>query len=151
MQLALPDDFRVSLQIHNGMRNSYCDVHRFFNYEALLSTHTIPLVWQSMQRLFGGEDRLAGCPITRTRKIKNAAWWNPAWVPITDADGDGFVMDLDPGPTGIAGQMFYFYHDGARPRRVAANSYITWLGGIARKLRSNKFSVRDGSIWLDSP
>ena len=74
---------------------------------------------------------------------------DPACVVCTDADGDGYYMDLEPATHRRVGQIFYFYHDGARAREVVASSYTEWLSGIARKMKRGKFIVDDGAIWLE--
>jgi molybdopterin molybdotransferase len=146
----LPTDLVDSLRIHNGLTNSYLDVNRLFDYEALLSTDTIVQQWQSMKELLeNGHFDDDGCPLTKTRKIKNDQWWTIGWIPITDADGSGYCMDLDPASRGIVGQLFYFYHDCGLPREVMAPSYTEWLSNIARKLKRGKFTVDDGGIWLE--
>lgn len=144
----LPPDLADSLRIHNGMNDSYLDLNRLFDNEALLSTDTIATQWKMMTKMQRDGFFDAGCPSTRTRKIKNDRWWNPQWIPVTDADGSGYCIDLDPGPAGIAGQLFYFYHNGARPRVVVAKTYAEWLGKIARKLARHQFTIEDDSIWL---
>lgn len=146
----LPTDFVESLQIHNGLNNSYLDVNRLFDYEALLSTETIVQPWQLMKDLLeNGHFEYGGCPLTKTRRIKNDKWWNTGWVPITDADGSGYCMDLDPASDGNVGQIFYFYHDCGLPREVVASCYTEWLYNIANKMKRGEFTVEHGGIWLE--
>jgi cell wall assembly regulator SMI1 len=146
----LPTDLVESLQIHNGMNDSYLALNRLFDYEALLSTETIVSQWQMMTRMLReGFFDDGGCSLTRTRKIKNDSWWNALWIPITDADGSGYCLDLDPASRGVEGQVFYFYHNAARPREVVAKSYSQWLANIAKKMGRGKFNVDDGAIWLE--
>ncbi len=146
--LPLPRDLAASLRIHNGMTRSYLGENRFFNYEALLSTDNILDRWKALKSLL--DQKIfseAGCPVTKTRKLKNDAWWRPAWVPITDSDGDGYFVDLDPPVLGTPGQVFYFYNAGARPRRVVAGSYLEWLEMVATKLGRAKLDS-DGLLGL---
>jgi cell wall assembly regulator SMI1 len=145
----LPADLVSSLRIHNGT----CDPSRLatlFNNEFLLSAAAMAQSWGVMKQLLDdGHFEPGGCPITKTRKTKNDQWWNPAWLPITDDNSDGFVLDLDPARQGKVGQVFYFYHDGARPREVVAPSYGAWLQNLAKALVRGKFKARDGTLWLD--
>ncbi len=69
-------------------------------------------------------------------------------MPVTDSDGDGYVVDLDPAPGGTKGQVFYFTHDGARPRRVIADSFGEWLRLFADELVKGRFKVEDDALWL---
>jgi cell wall assembly regulator SMI1 len=141
----LPRDLAESLKIHNGMSRSYLDVNRLFNYEALLSTKTIASRYGTMKALHDANAFPAGgCLITRTRKLKNDTWWRPGWIPITDSDGNGYWIDLDPPPRGTKGQVFYFYNASARPRRVVAESYAEWLEKVTAKLARAK--LVDGSF-----
>lgn len=146
----LPSDLAESLTIHNGLRKSYLDVNRLFNYEALLSTTTIAKQWKMMRKLVkeGHFDDIR-CSLTRTRKLKNDAWWRDGWIPFTDADGSGHCVDLDPAPTGHSGQVFYFYHNGSQPRLVVAKNYRDWLSKLARKLQRGQFDLDDGDIWIE--
>ena len=147
----LPADFSGSLRIHNGMRDSYLGVNRFFNNEALLSTRDIVAQWQMMTRLLeGGFFEASGDPLTKTPRLKNDQWWRRGWIPITDNEGDGFVVDLEPGGRGKLGQVFYFYHDGSGPRKVVAGSYAEWIGDIAARFERGKFEVAGGMIMLDA-
>lgn len=150
LRVRLPDDLKGSLRLHNGMRDSYLGSVRLVDNEALLPIDDLLKHWQMLKKLLAqGHFPDGGCPLTKTRKLKNDCWWNPAWIPITDNDGDGFYLDLDPPPKGKHGQVFYFHHDGARPRRVVADSYTVWLQRLAKKLASGKFSIEDGAIWID--
>jgi cell wall assembly regulator SMI1 len=144
----LPGDLVASLRIHNGMRARDRAVALFDN-QILLSTTGIAAAWQKRRDLFGGRRADGGgCPLTRTRKIRNDRRWNVAWVPITADEGDGFVVDLDPAGRGTVGQVFSFYHDGFRPREVVAASYGEWLQKLARQFTRGQFTVEEGSIWL---
>jgi cell wall assembly regulator SMI1 len=142
---ALPRDLTESLKIHDGMARAYLDVNRLFNYEALLSTKAIASRWKTMKDLSDAKALPEeGCPVTKTRKLKNDAWWRPGWIPITDSDGDGYWIDLDPAPLGTKGQVFYFYNASGRPRRVVASSYSEWLEKLTAKVARAK--LVDGSF-----
>jgi cell wall assembly regulator SMI1 len=147
----LPDDFVESLPIHNGIKDSYLGPNRLFNNEALLSTHDITAAWRIMKELL--EDcpdfQESGDPRTRSRRIKNRQWWYPGWVPITDNEGDGYILDLDPAARGRIGQVFYFYHDGSRPREVVARSFGAWLDQLAKRLAGRKSRIEYACFWID--
>ena len=147
---SLPVDLAESLCIHNGLRKSYLDVNRLFNYEALLSTTTIAKQWKMMRKLVsGGHFDDTRCDLTRTRKLKHDAWWREGWIPFTDADGSGYCVDLDPASSGTLGQIFYFYHNGGQPRTIVAKNYRDWLSKFARTLQRGNFELDDGDIWID--
>jgi cell wall assembly regulator SMI1 len=145
----LPADLVSSLRRHNGTRDPY-RLATLFDNEFLLSTVAIAQSWGVMKQLLkDGHFEPGGCPLTKTRKIKNDQWWNPAWVPITDDNSDGFMIDLDPARRGRVGQVFYFYHDGARAREVVAPSYAAWLADLAKALARGRFQAKEGTLWLD--
>lgn len=145
----LPEDLVRSLRVHNGMRDPY-RLATLFDNEFLLSTAGIAKTWGMMKRLLeDGHFDAGGCSLTRTRNIRNDQWWNIGWIPITDNEGDGFIIDLDPAARGRVGQVFYFYHDCARPREVVASSYAEWLHNIAKSFAHGEFSVEEGTIWLN--
>lgn len=147
----LPRGFAASLRVHNGMRGGYLGIDRLFNYEALLSTDNIAHRWSAMKaQLDAGTLPKAGCGATRTSKLKNDVWWRPAWIPVTDADGDGYWLDLDPTGVGSSGQVFYFYGGGARPRRVVAATYDAWLEKLASRLSRAKLA-EDGLLSISAP
>jgi cell wall assembly regulator SMI1 len=56
---------------------------------------------------------------------------------------------IDPAPRRKVGQVFCFYHDGARRREVLAPSYGAWLENLARAMARGKFKAKDDTLWLD--
>ena len=141
----LPKDLRASLTHHDGMNGTLV---RLFNDERLLSLEQIQRRWDSHRARMDAPEWAAPCPLTRDRKIKNDRFWSPAWLPVTESGQDGFVVDLDPGPRGHVGQVFYFYATASRPREVVAKSFGDFLGKIAARLSRRRFTVEDGGVWL---
>jgi cell wall assembly regulator SMI1 len=74
--------------------------------------------------------------------------WRARWWPLTDADGDHFVLDADPGPGGSVGQVVTFDNSYARPRIVVASSLAEWLAAYADCLEQEQFAVDDMGIWV---
>jgi molybdopterin molybdotransferase len=144
----LPRDFVQSLQIHDGLRNSYLGLVRLFDYNALLPVSAIIRVYTIMCEVQA--EAQTGCrPTGGDPAIRNDAYWRPGWVPIMDADGDKVVLDLDPAPGGKAGQVFEWYYGGSSPLRVLAPSFRAWLTGLAEALRKRRFGLDEyGGIWL---
>jgi cell wall assembly regulator SMI1 len=146
----LPEALIASLRVHNGMHDQGRRATLFDN-QFLLSTAGIAEKWQKLRSLRTGRySERGGCPLTKTRKIRNDRWWNLAWVPITEDEGDGFVVDLDPAGRGKVGQVFYFYYDGFRPREVVAASYGDWLQKLAKAFARRQFTIEQGSVWLQA-
>jgi molybdopterin molybdotransferase len=148
----LPADFKESLAIHNGISQRTAHTP-LVNNDCLCSTTEIAREWRMMKKLMDDGhfdlDGEPGCPDTRTRKIKNDAWWRTGWIPFTESDGNKFVIDLDPPKLGKKGQIFYFWNSGHSPREVVASSYADWLAQLANHLQRGRFQViRPGYIEI---
>lgn len=144
----LPRDFVQSLRIHDGLSNSYLGQIRLFDYYALLPVSAILAEYKMLCGLqyecgFGGS-QAKGDPA-----IRNDAHWRPGWVPILDADGDKLILDLDPAPRGVVGQVFAWSNTGSTPNRVLASSFGEWLGELAEVFRKRRFKLDEfGGIWF---
>lgn len=146
LKCRLPTDFKQSLAIHNGIsqRTKHTPL---VNNDCLCSTSQIGREWRMMKKLMDDGhfhlDGESGCPDTKTRKIKNDAWWRTGWIPFTESDGNHFIIDLDPPKLGKKGQIFYFWNSGHSPREVVALSYTDWLAQLANHLQRGRFQVID--------
>lgn len=144
----LPRAFVQSLQVHDGIRDSRSGLHRIFDNMAMLTIAEIIATWR-MEWDMQVECEFEGCPLTRTRKLKNDIRWRAKWVPFLDCEGDKLVIDLDPGPTGKLGQVFRWYNYGSRPRQVIADSFSHWLHQVADELHQRRFKLDEwGGICL---
>src|SRR5262249_32844701 len=144
----LPVDFVQSLRVHDGLRDSWLGPNRLFDYNALLPVSAIITEYEGLCDL-QWECGFDGNPCGGVPRARNDAHWRSAWVPITDADGDKLVLDLDPAPGGSVGQVFAWSNDGSSPQRVLAPSFGEWLAGLAEALGARRFSLDEhGGIWL---
>lgn len=144
----LPRDFLTSLKIHDGLNNSYLGQVRLFDYYALLPVAAITAEYKSMCQL-QAECTFGGNQCGTDRGIRNDAHWRPGWVPVLDADGNKLVLDLDPAPGGIVGQIFAWSNTGSTKNCLLAPSYTEWLTGLAETLEKRRFRLDQfGSIWL---
>lgn len=72
------------------------------------------------------------------------------WLQFTDAEGNGYAVDLDPLPAGQAGQVIYLPIDGPTPE-PEFDSYTAWLSHYAQKLDAGEFTVSEmDGLWLDA-
>jgi cell wall assembly regulator SMI1 len=127
----LPAALERSLRIHNGVK----DVPRsprLFQNEKLLSAVEIAHQWRTMESL--REQGSLSTEQVNARTGLKAGFWDSAWIPITDNEGDGFHVDTDPGAGGRVGQVLYFWHDGARETRVVAQDYVAWLRSLPERI-----------------
>jgi cell wall assembly regulator SMI1 len=144
----LPRDFVQSLKVHDGLRNSYHDRVRLFDYNALLPLSAIVSEYKMMCGL-QAECEFPGNHSGSDPGLRNDAHWRKGWVPIMDADGDKLVLDLDPAPGGSLGQVFDWSNNGSTPQRVLAPSFGAWLAGLAEELGKRRFRLNEfGGIWL---
>jgi molybdopterin molybdotransferase len=118
----LPDDFRASLQTHDGQADQR---GRCFFEETPLDIKGILREWTTWRDLVveGAFEGVASDPDTGVKDN----WYNLKWIPFTkDGIGDCLCLDLDPAPGGTYGQVIRVLHDDDRRERVAA-SYEQWL------------------------
>lgn len=143
-----PRAFVESLSLHDGIRDSSNPAHRIFDNMALLTVSEIIATWR-MEWDMQVECEFEGCPLTRTRKLKNDMRWRAKWIPFLDCEGDKLVIDLDPGPSGKLGQVFRWYNYGGCPNRVIADSFSHWLHLLSDELQERRFKLDElGGIWL---
>jgi molybdopterin molybdotransferase len=146
----LPSDFVQSLEIHDGLNDSYLGQIRLFNYHALLPVSAVIEEYTTLCAL-QSESEFGGSQAGGDPAVRNDARWRPGWIPITDADGDKLVLDLDPAPAGASGQVFGWSNSGSTPLRLLASSYAEWLAGLAESLANRRFQLdAHGGIWLDA-
>jgi len=140
----IPDDFRDSLLIHNG-QDDQSQLIRFVNYNSLLSVDDMIDDYKMHRGLFAGWDPIEWLA---PDKIKNVTW-NSGWIKFTESDGDGYVIDLDPGPHGVVGQVFMRYHDDpSNVSNTKSDSFATFLSDCANSLLQGSYEVEDGLIIL---
>ena len=94
--LALPQDLRESLAVHDGSAETFA----FYGPNDILlgkplSAKEVVASWCSLEFLAGG----------RSESFKGVKrfWWNRKWVPILRVVGDYTCIDLDPAKGGKAG------------------------------------------------
>ncbi|WP_225748289.1 SMI1/KNR4 family protein [Eikenella sp. Marseille-P7795] len=75
--------------------------------------------------------------------IKPDFWWNPKWIPLTaDGGGNGMMIDLDPAPSGTAGQIIQMWHDSPE-RSLEAPSLHALLAQFAQDLESGQYLLHE--------
>jgi cell wall assembly regulator SMI1 len=133
--VALPEDYRRSLQVHDGDSMA----------TGLLAGWTLsPLaeVVDAWRMLKGLLDQRSFSPNEdRSLTIRGPIrpyWWRPAWIPITsDGAGNHHMLDLDPPGDGTVGQIILYRHD-AGVRHLVAESFAAHLSGFAADLRAGR-------------
>lgn len=141
--IRLPDEFRRSLSRHDG-QNDPTRLLGLFNYDRLLPIDDIISESRMMQELFADDDPIEWLV---PDKIRNVVWCD-RWVKFTDSEGDGYVLDLSPGPNGIAGQVFCRRHDD-NPVVVTASSFGGFLERVALLMEEGEYDLDDGVVVFD--
>jgi molybdopterin molybdotransferase len=130
LQISFPDDYRESLKIHDGEKDSGI-VGGPWELTSLDKMIREWKVWQTLRDDGTLDKLLQGEP--RNPKTKYA-WVHAKWIPIcVNGGGDSYFLDLDPGPTGTLGQIIKHSHEIGTEKIVAPN-YTKWLEAIAKKL-----------------
>lgn len=140
--IKLPSDVEESYLVHNGCKGV------FENY-TLLSLENMLLLWLGCKELIAIES-----DVSSTLAVKNQ-YWNELWIPIMDAGGDCVFVDLDPGETGVNGQIVKWKHESGTVR-VIARSMRKFLFEFNGLLQTGGFEYdeeieqvkRTHGIWL---
>jgi cell wall assembly regulator SMI1 len=135
---ALPPAFVESLRRHDG-QDDPSRMADLFNFNHLLSVRQIIDDRAMKLDLFDGWGEIEWLV---PDKIKNVTW-SPGWIPFTEADGDGYVLDLDPTERGTLGQIFYRLHDD-NPTELTATSFAEFLSRIGEGLSNGDYEMNDG-------
>ncbi len=129
---ALPDDFKVSLAIHDGQKSGaevgefpgiYCDDECGSFY--LMTSKSILRDWKMLRslKMSGDFDNQIAKPDSGVI----AEWWHQAWIPFAaNGGGDYLCLDLAPGTSGLTGQVIRMIHDNAG-RKLIGKSFAKWL------------------------
>ncbi|MBH5328783.1 SMI1/KNR4 family protein [Eikenella sp. S3360] len=109
----LPEDFKALYRAANGENG----IAGILIDEEWLSIERITQEYKVWKTLFDdgsfqhGNGTDFGCTPEHPG-IKPDFWWNPKWIPLTaDGGGNGNMIDLDPAPSGTAGQIIRMWHD----------------------------------------
>lgn len=145
--MALPDDLRASLAIHDGEARDVGLVRGM----TLNGLETMMYDWRAMEKL-----RVSGifgdAGAVRTQAGLRPGHWHRGWLPIASTgDGDSWSLDLDPGAGGRVGQVFYFDHE-LGPRAVAFPSFTAWLDALLVEMEAGKISLDPaGGLRVTTP
>jgi len=143
--LILPDEFRMSLQIHNGQDDPY-GVHGFFLDGPLATTTEIAEVW----RIKSECDEHFRHQYADWDKRRHQEWWNRRWIPFTHGNGgsDCLCINLNPDvrPGGAFGEIICHLNSNPHESGIAT-SYSIWLESVAKSLEAGEFTIQDGKLW----
>lgn len=130
----LPEDFRASLQIHDGGAPANGLIG---NWDLLALEDILEAYWYLEEQR---EDGNFGRNETEPNGRVKGYWWHRYWLPfVADTDGNHLCLDMDPERgAGVAGQVILFLADDGE-RRAIAPSFQAWLAGICEGLEAGRF------------
>jgi cell wall assembly regulator SMI1 len=140
IQNEIPEEFLNLYRINNGQKKET----EFINFNRLLSIEEILASQHMLNDVLSDFDEIEWL---EPDKIKNLVW-SPNWIKFTDFGDDGFVLDLDPGPNGIYGQIFYRRHDD-NSIEVLADSIHDFIEKISTLVESGRFEIDQGGIIIE--
>jgi len=135
MSVVLPEDYRASLQTHNGNMS-------FHDYE-YLTCNAVLRKWKMMAEL-GDEGAFAGRSIDQDGKgIIQDTWWNRGWIPfVADSGGNMMCIDTMPATEGVVGQVLRMEKNSG-PFPTQYSSFRAWLEDYRDGLYQGKYKVDD--------
>jgi cell wall assembly regulator SMI1 len=134
----LPADLRELLALHDGQKpRVFVSTIAAFT---LLSCKQAAEVWQENGELLDAGDFEGQKAVSKDGTVKGE-WWSKKWIPFAEsAGGDFLCVDLDPGPSGKAGQVLRFWHD-EEWRDALAPSVEALLEQFLAGLRKGEYKV----------
>jgi cell wall assembly regulator SMI1 len=139
----IPSDFRESLEVHDG-QDDPSRLLGLFNYNLLSPISQVIADYEMLRGLFEHEPAIDWLV---PDKIQNRIWMS-GWIKFTEAEGDGYVIDMTPAKNGALGQIFYRSHDD-NPTEVTATSFGTLLSRVAALMAAGAYSLNHGVIVFD--
>ena len=144
LQCHLPDDFKTSLQIHNGNKPDYYPIAglRLASTREIVREHK----WWNKQTKNRTVDldktERKSCPPNAIKEVNLSS----SWVPFTDSNENNFLaLDLAPGTAGTAGQVISFGEDEwkhpDRRRYVYSSSFRAFMSFVADLFQEGRIEV----------
>jgi cell wall assembly regulator SMI1 len=135
--VALPDEFKSSLAIHDGQKPG-AEVGDFPGFYAddetgsyyLMGSKAVVRDWKTLRSVMksGDFDDLK----TEPDRGVGDSWWDLPWIPFAaNGGGDYLCLDMAPAARGTRGQIIGFVHDSPQ-RKIHAKSFGDWLQRCAK-------------------
>ncbi|WP_228062085.1 SMI1/KNR4 family protein [Coleofasciculus sp. LEGE 07081] len=96
--LALPDDYKASLKLHNG--DVYIHDYNYLSLDGVLNR------WLRMKKM-SEEGGFEGREVFEAGEgIIQNTWWHPGWIPFAEDGGGNLIcIDMAPDADGVVGQI----------------------------------------------
>lgn len=141
----LPEDFVMSLRRHDGQDNPTRLLDLYDHFTLLSANEMIENSDMRVGALGDDVDDIyEWMTPDKVRTIMNCR----GWIQFTEAETQGYALDLDPLPAGESGQVIFLPVDGPTPAPEFL-SYRDWLSSYAEKLDAGMFEIDDTrGLWL---
>lgn len=145
---SLPDDYRALLSINNGqIPDSGFGLPGWEFYPA----QRVCAEWEIWVDLRTSQFVPEGYTCSpQNSAIRSDEWWRKGWLPFCgDGGGNHLCLDMDPTPSGRAGQVITFWHDNGE-RILVAPTLIDFIREITRDLESGQLVWNEdwGGIYM---
>ena len=141
----LPDEYRASVRIHDGIGTYLMDSWQLSPLETVLRR------WEMFQSFVAdGTLTLGEVARVRAKGPVRKERWNSRWIPIAEnGGGDDHLLDLDPAPGGAVGQVLYRTRESTAVA-VIAPSFGAYLTLFADDLEAGRYEVvRRNGVCVD--
>jgi cell wall assembly regulator SMI1 len=148
LKVNLPDTFKESLLIHNG-QNEKDNIITFVDYHKLLSVNEMIKNYKMLCGLFDENETIDFIKPNDYKYIKRNYIYNHKWLKFTESNGDGLIIDFDPGEKGTMGQIFFRPHDDNPIDKIIAKSYGNWLRKLCGKIGNKEYEIKNGALLFE--
>lgn len=142
-ELALPEDVRESLLIHDGQEESHPGAIVGEPFDPLQKIESTLGYYRQLCEEYEQSDASCGLDIDCTSYPVDAIrcrHFNWKWIAMGDWDGNCYGIDLDPGPNGVSGQVINFGRDEEK-KYVLAMSWAHFLEDVADELEAGNLAI----------
>lgn len=139
--LEFPEALRSLFQRHDGQ---YHNKPGLFPGWKLLSLDSVEREWLAWNSLLSAGELFD--EMQSDGRIR-AVPWDASWIPFTSSGGgDNQCVDLNPGPSGVYGQVIKLDHQSEFLTWIAAD-VSSWFHDFATKLDRGVWTYRNGVGW----
>ena len=134
LEVTLPPDFREWVALHDGQEEGHPGLFEGFT---LLPVDHVHGEWQIFQEVAELENDVTLCAFPEgVRRV----WYDAKWIPFAYlGSSEWFVLDLNPGPGGTPGQIFFREKSGDCCQFFP--SFSAWLAGLADDLEAGRVKL----------
>jgi cell wall assembly regulator SMI1 len=119
------------------------------DYHKLLSAKEMTKNYKMLCGLFCADETVDFIEPNECKYIKRNYIYNHKWLKFTESNGDGLIIDFDPGVKGTIGQIFFRPNDDNPVDKTIAKSYENWLKKLCEKIENKEYKINNGEIVFE--